>query len=220
MGLIMKPEFWLARWDEEKTGFHQLEYNPRLVEHWPTSGTGQQQIFVPLCGKSLDLRFLAQFGSVTGVELSAIAIKDFFKEWNCEAQTLQLHGASCTHGNNVHLLEADMFKLPTHLNGTFSHAYDRASMIALPPHMRIEYVRVLSDLLEVGGEVLLVTIEYPDGELPGPPFSVGPAWVAEHAGPHFLIEGIESTDTWRADSPLAVEGLTALKTHVFRLKKR
>jgi thiopurine S-methyltransferase len=216
----MKPEFWLARWHEEKTGFHQLEYNPCLVKHWPTFGSERQNIFVPLCGKSLDLRFLAQFGTVMGVELSAIAIKDFFKEWDCVPDTFQFHGSPCTQANNVSLLEADMFKLPSSLNGTFSHAYDRASMIALPPQMRIEYVRVLSELLEVGGEVLLVTIEYPDGELPGPPFSVGPEWIVEHAGPYFLIEGIETADTWRADSPLAAEGLTALKTHVFHLIKR
>ena len=216
----MKPEFWLSRWHEQKTGFHQLEYNPCLVKHWATSCPEKQNIFVPLCGKSLDLRFLAEFGSVMGVELSAIAITDFFKEWDCVPELLELHGKPCMKSNNVSLLQSDIFKLPLSLNGTFSHAYDRASMIALPPQMRVDYVGVLSDLLAVGGEVLLVTIEYPDGELPGPPFSVSPGWIAEHVSPHFSIEVIESSDTWRADSPLAAEGLTALKTHVFRLRKR
>ena len=216
----MKPEFWLARWHEEKTGFHQNEYNPRLMEHWSVPGPQQQRIFVPLCGKSLDLRFLAQFGTVVGVELSQIAIKDFFEAWGGSSETSQFHGIPCTHGNNVSLLEADVFKLPAALHGTFTHAYDRASMIALPPQMRAAYVTVLRDLLEVGGEVLLVTIQYPDGDLSGPPFSVGPEWLEEHAGPHFFIERIETIDTWRADSPLAAEGLTALNTHVFRLKKR
>ena len=80
--------------------------------------------------------------------------------------------------------------------------------------------QVLHDVLAPGGEVLLVTIQYPEGELPGPPFSVGPDWLTAHATQYFEVDLIETIDTWRADSPLAAEGLSALDTHVFRLKKK
>ena len=215
----MKPEFWLERWYDQKIGFHQSEYNSRLVQHWDSSGTGRQNICVPLCGKSLDLRFLAQFGSVTGVELAEIAIRDFFQEWSCAAERSEVCGLPAMHGNGVTLLEADIFHLPSELHGSFSHVYDRAAMIALPPSMRARYVKVLHDLLKPGGQILLVTIEYPEGELPGPPFSVGLNWLSQHAADYFSIELIESIDTWRADSRLAEEGLSAVNTNVFRFKK-
>jgi thiopurine S-methyltransferase len=216
----MKPEFWLERWHDEKIGFHQNEYNSRLVQHWDSSGAEPQRTCVPLCGKSLDLRFLAQFGAVTGVELAQSAIRDFFREWACPAEQSEVFGVPAMQGNGVTILHGDIFELPIELHGNFSHVYDRASMIALPPAMRSRYVKVLHDLLEPGGQVLLVTIQYPDGELPGPPFSVGPDWLSAHAGECFSIELIETIDTWRADSRLAEEGLSAVDTHVFRLKKR
>lgn len=39
------------------------------------------RVFVPLCGKSLDMIWLAQQGhEVIGVELSPVAVEDFFRE--------------------------------------------------------------------------------------------------------------------------------------------
>ena len=108
----MKSEFWIERWQEHKIGFHQSEYNARLIQHWPTKNSTPQKIFVPLCGKSLDLRFLAQFGRVTGVELSGIAIRSFFEEWACPTEVSALHGMPITHANGVSLIEGDLFELP------------------------------------------------------------------------------------------------------------
>src|SRR5689334_25114233 len=85
----MDPNFWRERWKQGQHGFHRSDVNPALVEHWPRLGLdARAAVFVPLCGKSLDLWWLRDRGhAVTGVELSAIAVRDFFAEANVEPKT-------------------------------------------------------------------------------------------------------------------------------------
>ena len=163
----MDREFWTSRWKENRIGFHQAEYNSRLLQHWQVEPDHANHIFVPLCGKSLDMRYLSEFGMVTGIELSDLAVAAFFDEWSKVADAYDYHGYPAMEASQVRLLTGDLFKMPSSLHGQFTHVYDRASMIALPEEMRVKYVDVLHQLLQPGGEVLLVTIEYPDGELPG-----------------------------------------------------
>ena len=74
----MKPEFWLGRWQTGRTGFHQSEAEPLLLENFPKAGA-HGKVFVPLCGKSLDMVWLARQGyEVVGVELSPLACEGFF----------------------------------------------------------------------------------------------------------------------------------------------
>lgn len=214
----MQPQFWYERWMEDRIGFHQETINSQLEACWPRSA--DQRILVPLCGKSLDLRFLADFGSVVGVELSKIAIRDFFSEWDTAPLVSSVEGTSSSTANNVTLLEANFFDVPSSFAANFTHAYDRAAMIALPPEMQMDYVRKLSELLQSSGQVLCITIEYPEDELSGPPFSIGVDAMSARASPYFDIECLSSENTWRPDSRLADEGLTELITHVFRLTKK
>src|SRR5665647_3863458 len=76
----MEKDFWLERWEQEQTGFHQNEINPYLRQHWQHLA-GNGPVFVPLCGKSLDMLWLRKQGlDVVGVELSPIAVEAFFEE--------------------------------------------------------------------------------------------------------------------------------------------
>ena len=75
-------ETWLDRWQEGRIGWHEASGNVSLKNHWRTSG---RRVLVPLCGKSVDLRWLAEQGNeVVGVELSAIAVEAFFAEQELE----------------------------------------------------------------------------------------------------------------------------------------
>ena len=78
----MDPAFWHSRWQEGRIGFHQDRPTPLLVEHWTSLGLAQgSRVFVPLCGKSLDMAWLASQGHrVLGVELSAMAVRAFYEE--------------------------------------------------------------------------------------------------------------------------------------------
>ncbi len=84
----MEPAFWHKRWADNQIGFHQGQVNSYLQTHWPALGleTGSR-VLVPLCGKSLDLVWLAGQGyRVLGVELSRRAVEDFFREHGLEAR--------------------------------------------------------------------------------------------------------------------------------------
>ena len=87
----MNPEFWRQRWREGRIGFHRTEVMPLLERHWPTLGlAGDSRVLVPLCGKSLDMAWLAAKGhSVLGVDVSELAIEQFLSEHRLEAQVHQ-----------------------------------------------------------------------------------------------------------------------------------
>ena len=53
-----------------------------------------------------------------------------------------------------------------------SAVFDRASLIALPPSMRSAYAAHMQNILASGAKTLLVTFDYPQHEMQGPPFSV------------------------------------------------
>ncbi|MEA2773553.1 MAG: thiopurine S-methyltransferase, partial [Acetobacteraceae bacterium] len=78
----MQPEFWRDRWFRGQIGFHQPAVERYLEEHWADLDTVKGScVFVPLCGKSLDLLWLRDIGhGVIGVELSDIAVQAFCME--------------------------------------------------------------------------------------------------------------------------------------------
>ncbi|MDT8321303.1 MAG: hypothetical protein RQ826_12330 [Xanthomonadales bacterium] len=84
----MQPDFWHARWHNDEIGFHRSDIHPALRAYWRKAAVGADTpVLVPLCGKSLDLRWLAQRGhAVTGIELSEKAVPEFFYEADLEAQ--------------------------------------------------------------------------------------------------------------------------------------
>ncbi len=78
----MDTEFWHSRWAENRIGFHLNDINPVLAKYWPMlSTTRTETVLVPMCGKSVDLTWLAEkHDNVVGIELSDIAVKAFFSE--------------------------------------------------------------------------------------------------------------------------------------------
>src|SRR5215213_63441 len=78
----MEPNFWAERWNKNEIGFHQRDINASLRAYWPTLGIARgAEVFVPLCGKSLDMLWLREQGhSVLGIEFVETAVRDFFAE--------------------------------------------------------------------------------------------------------------------------------------------
>ncbi len=55
----MKHDFWHEKWRSGKLGFHQEKVNSRLVRYWQLLDLNDgDPVFVPLCGKSLDMLWL------------------------------------------------------------------------------------------------------------------------------------------------------------------
>lgn len=173
----MEPAFWLRCWQQDQLGW-QLDAVHPLLNQAPADWLDQRAVFVPLCGKSLDLLFLAQHAAVTGVELSELACADFFRDNDLVAEKKQDPDFVRYQAANISLYQGDFFALTPAQVRDCTRIYDRAALIALPASMRQLYVRQLRTLLPQA-DMLLLSLEYPAGEKQGPPFSVTAAEIKE-----------------------------------------
>lgn len=166
----MQPEFWLSCWQQNQLGWHQDVPHPLLIQA-PADWSDERPVFVPLCGKSPDLLYLAQSAAVIGSELSEIACKDFFAEHQFDLQQSDRAGFRLFAAGNIQIWQGDFFLLKPEQVASCRRVYDRAALIALPESMRRDYVRQLRALLPAA-DMLLLSLEYPAAEKAGPPFSV------------------------------------------------
>ncbi len=175
----MDADFWLARWQNNELGFQLDQVHPLLQQCLPQVLGQYKRVFVPLCGKSLDMCYLATFLPVTGVELSQIACDDFFSAYQQPYEQLPVPPFRRYTSEHITLWQGDFFALsPAQLEGA-SLVYDRAALIALPEQMRQQYAAKLRQLLPAGSTILLLSLEYPQHEKQGPPFSVTAAEIGQ-----------------------------------------
>jgi len=162
---------WLDRWEEGQTGWHEAGGNSALRKFWPQLTAGNR-VLVPLCGKTPDLLWLAEQGfDVTGVELSEIAARAFFAETDIGFETEASDGFLCFRGlrQSVSIVCGDYFQFS---DKPYDALYDRAALVALPRELRAVYVEHTKTLLKADATQLLVTLEYDQLKVNGPPFSV------------------------------------------------
>jgi len=166
---------WLERWRKGTTGWHRSDINPQLIENInQLSEARTQKIFVPLCGASLDMKYLVDQGfHVVGVELSSLAIDRFFNENQIEYKVSKVEEFDLYQGKNIEIYCGDFFKLKKDYLYDASCVYDRAALIALNPDLQKRYVGHLKEILPNSAKILLLTMFYPQNEMEGPPFSVG-----------------------------------------------
>lgn len=218
----MDPAFWHSRWQEGRIGFHQDRPTPLLVEHWTSLGLAQgSRVFVPLCGKSLDMAWLASQGHrVLGVELSAMAVRAFYDEHGL-APSIEQHSAGDIYrAGDVDIVRGDAFALDADTLRDCAGVFDRGALIALPPDMRRRYASELYARLPAGCRGLLVTLEYPAHEKAGPPFSVPEAEVRDLFGRDWRIEVLVRRDILDAQPGFVAEGVSSLHTVAYRLERR
>lgn len=217
----MQADFWQARWQRNEIGFHLSEVNPYLLRHWPTLGvSADSRVLVPLCGKSLDLAWLAGQGhAVLGVELAEKAVEDFFAEQELKPE-IQSHGAFKVYrAGALELWCGDFFALTAEDVAGCAALYDRAALIALPPEMRQRYVAHLTGIFPAGSAGLLVTLDYEQGQMQGPPFSVPDDEVRRLLGADWQLEPLECHDVLGENWRFLQRGLTRLEERVYRLQR-
>jgi thiopurine S-methyltransferase len=170
----MDSKFWLERWQANEIAFHEPEGNAGLPKLWPRLGIDPKaKVFVPLCGKSVDLLWLAAQGHrVVGVELSQVAVDAFFAENRLTPKISENDGFHIHAANNIEIWCGDLFALPDTVLADAAAVYDRASLIAFPPEMRPRYAEKLITATAPGTATLLLSVEYDQSRMDGPPFSV------------------------------------------------
>ncbi len=214
----MHKEFWLERWKNQQTGFHQNEVNSYLIKHWLKAGKGElKRVFVPLCGKSRDLIWLRDQGyDVVGIEFSQLAVEDFFQEQGLSYE-LTVKGKLNSYANgNITIYQGDFFDLNNEILGPVSIVYDRASLVALPDDLRAEYCKHLSQLTSTA-DILLVSMEYDQQKMQGPPFSVTECEIQKHYSTYYQVETLDTVDLLSASPKFKERGLESINEKVYKI---
>lgn len=191
----MDVNFWHDRWESNRISFHNSETNPILVKYFQElSIQSGGRVFVPLCGKTLDIAWLLSKGfEVVGVELSKIAIDQLFKSLEIEPEVSQLDHFSHYGARGINIFVGDIFNLSTKLLGTIDFVYDRAALVALPEDMRRHYTAHLMELTNRASQ-LLITYKYDQNLMEGPPFSISKDELSQHYGDDYTLECVLDMD--------------------------
>ncbi len=216
----MDPEFWQQRWCDNKIGFHQDRVTPLLEQYWAQVGAPPDaRVFVPLCGKSLDMPWLAARGHrVLGVELSQLAVDRFFAEHDMVPEVRESRYGLHHVAGGVEIIMGDVFDLDATLLSECSAVFDRAALIALPTALRTRYVREVYAALPRDCRGLLVTLEYPPHEKAGPPFPVDEAEVHALFDASWSVDLLARRDILDQQPGFVAEGVTVLSTSAYRLE--
>ncbi|GAA4357130.1 thiopurine S-methyltransferase [Kangiella marina] len=154
--------------------FHLTAPHHFLVEQFESYFSDQKKVLLPLCGKTLDLNFLASQGiNAVGVEFNPKAVESFFTDSGLAPNIEQASSKTHYSAPNIDLWCADFFELKVEDTGGFERIFDRAALVALPEELRTDYAAHLLSFLKPKGHILLVTMSYDQNEMSGPPFFVG-----------------------------------------------
>ncbi|MCS4249220.1 thiopurine S-methyltransferase [Pseudomonas sp. BIGb0164] len=218
----MEPKFWQERWARNQIGFHLPEVNPYLQRHWPRLALAEgSKVLVPLCGKSLDLMWLASHGHrVMGVELSEQAVEAFFTEQGLTPRISQQGAFTVYQADQVELWCGDFFALGAGDVADCTALYDRAALIALPPLMRARYCEHLSNVLAPGCQGVLITLDYDQTQKAGPPFAVTDEEVKVLLGERWALAELEEQDILAESWKFVQDGVDRLEERVYQLAKR
>ncbi|MBB3832228.1 thiopurine S-methyltransferase [Xanthomonas arboricola] len=217
----MDTDFWLQRWQHGQIGFHQQEVMPLLRKHWPALQVPTDtRVLVPLCGKTMDMHWLAAQGHrVLGVELSPLAVMQFFDEASLQPQRRISAAGEHFVAGPIEIICGDAFALEASLLADCGAVYDRAALVALPEDLRQRYLDTTYARLPADCRGLLITLEYPQAEKAGPPFSVDAAQVHALLDTNWQVEVLERRDILDQEPRFRADGVTALSTAVYRLQR-
>lgn len=217
----MQAEFWLDKWQQGQTGWHQQKVSPLLEAHWPALQLRPDaRVLVPLCGKSLDMAWLAGQGHrVLGVELSSLAVEAFFAEHGLKPAHKRADDGLHYTAGNVEIICGDLFAITPATLAQCDAIYDRAAIIAQPPEQRRRYARDIYGRLPNGCRGLMITLDYPQAEMDGPPFSVPENELATLFGRDWDRPRVDRRDILNREPKFKERGLSSLHVAVHELRR-
>ncbi len=213
---------WHRHWTRPNPGFHEGQVNRYLLKHLPLFCLpSAATIFVPLCGKAVDILWLSEQGyKVIGVELSQVAVESFFAESGLQFSS-QSDGAFVRYqAHNITLYQGDYLDLQAqHLAGC-ALVYDRAAIVAIESFNRAAYKQKMLQIIPAATPMLMVTLDYDQQQMSGPPFSVPVAEIVELYGNEYDIELLESNEQIEERSRWRDQGLTSLIESALKLSPK
>lgn len=218
----MDPKFWLERWQKNEIGFHAPKVQPALAKYWHALEVPKgASVFVPLCGKTIDMSWLAGEGyRVVGAELSELAVDAFFAEHGLTATVREIDGFKVKSSGGVEIWCGDFFALDRAKLPPLAATYDRAALVAMPPQMQPRYASKMAELMPAGAPVLLVGLDYDPKEMQGPPFNIPQARVRELYQDAFDVAVLDAKDGLAKSDHLAKRGVTWLEEASYLLRRK
>lgn len=210
----MDASFWHQRWEKNEIAFHQSKANPLLVEYFHELSLAKgSRIFVPLCGKTLDISWLLSNGyRVAGAELSKVAIEQLFMELGVQPKILGVGEVDQWSAKNIDIFVGDIFALSRKILGPVDAVYDRAALVAFPEDMRNRYTAHLTEMTDKAPQ-LLICYDYDQRLMEGPPFFVSNEEVKRYYTVNYDFTLIASRDVSGG-----LKGKCAAKENVWLLK--
>ncbi|WP_412469576.1 MULTISPECIES: hypothetical protein [unclassified Halobacteriovorax] len=202
-------KFWQEGWDKGFTGFHQSEYNQAMIDYFGDLDLNGKTVLIPLCGKSLDMIYLANKGAkVIGVEVVKDPVEQFFNENEIEFKNNDQVYSSKDGKIEIH--NKDFFKIED--LGKIDFLYDRASNVALPKCMREEkYYPTIKRLIQEETKILLITMDHDGSRDFGPPYAINKEETKEH---YPLIE-LTNEDSSKAMERFQEEGIKKVRRYIW-----
>ena len=212
---------WLEFWENNEINWHSDVVTQELEEYLGLLKLEPgNKVFFPLCGKSLDMIYLLNQGfSVVGVELSEIAIKQFFHENGLDYTITRVGKFDLYSTKNIEIYCGDFFSLSSKHLSDVKAVFDRKSLIALDQNLRQKYVKHLNDIISLGVRVLLITLHYPQHQMSGPPFSVDKSEVESLFSMAFKYQELKSFQDIENVSKLARAGVDYIENAAYCLQK-
>lgn len=158
MAKVDSAAFWETAYQNE-TAYWDMGRSHPVFEHLAASGQfSPGQMIVLGAGRGYDARLFAQHGfEVTAVDFAADAARDMHALNDAEAP--------------IEIVQADIFNLPSDLEGTFDYLLEYTCFCAIDPARRPEYADLAARLLRLGGT--FIALAFPIWEREGgPPFAV------------------------------------------------
>jgi thiopurine S-methyltransferase len=211
---------WLQRWQRQDIGWHHTEFNAHLLNHWHALRMPRGSlILAPLCGKSRDMCWLAEQGyRIRGIELSPLAVESFFSENQLRPEITAQEGFERWRAGPYDIYCGDIFDLKLLDNGDIDAVYDRASLIALSPVQRERYAELLRERLPQRCKMLLVAMDYPQEQMPGPPYSVQETEVRALFESRFQVRLLHTLNLLQDSERYGDKGLSRMTEQVYLLK--
>ena len=212
---------WINRWESNNIGWHTDKINRQLIEYLDELKlSSQETIFVPLCGKSLDMNYLIQKNfNVIGVEMSELAIQQFFDENKLSYTISKEEEFELYEGDGIKIYCGDYFDLQSNHLDNVKAVYDRASLIALDDKLRQKYVKHLNDIISFDVRILLLTLNYPQHQRSGPPFAVSKLEVDKLFNGSFDCQELYCIDDIENEPMFQNLGVDFLEKAVYLLQK-
>lgn len=185
----MEHDFWRERWNANQIAFHEKDGNKLLARHFDVIELPQgSRYFLPLCGKTGDIaRLLSKGYRVVGAELVETAIQQLFEELGVVPEITGVGDLKRYSAENIEIYVGDVFALTQDMLGSVDAVYDRAALVAFPADMRPRYAAHIAAITGHARQ-MLITFEYDQSAMDGPPFDVNADEVRALYGDAFGIE--------------------------------